>query len=220
MKALELKHFIRDTAGVRESMDQLAVQVTRKLDKASVLLVTGRRSGEGASFVAAQLARSLAELGREVVLVDADLRASRMDAAYRRGLNGEELPGLRSFLLRRSAWDECLYHTDVPRADVLPADGRSRHPLPLLTAPAFSELIFSLSGIYEYVIVDAPPVLESAETLALAPRADAALLVVGAGMGDAREIADAKEALEDADCPVLGVVLNRAETEKNNKKGR
>ena len=83
MKALELKHFIRDTAGVRESTDQLAVQVTRKLDKASVLLVTGRRSGEGASFVAAQLVRSLAAFSPEE-RAEIDSHAVALSEIFRR----------------------------------------------------------------------------------------------------------------------------------------
>ena len=77
MKAMELKRFACGPDAVRRSADRLAVQVTQSLDGNSVLLLTARRSGEGATFVAAQLTRALAELGRTVLLIDADLRSSR-----------------------------------------------------------------------------------------------------------------------------------------------
>ena len=206
MNALELLRFTRNTPEVRQSVEALAVRLTHSLDEASVILVTARCAGEGATFLSVHLARALAGMGRETVLVDADLRASRLDAYYRR--SQEKPPGLRNWMRGRAGLERILYHTDVPGLDILPAGGHAREPLPLFGRPAFPRLVRRLTGLYDYVLIDAPPLETAAETAVMAPVADAALLAVGAGMGRGEGIAAAAEVLASAGCPVLGAVLN------------
>jgi capsular exopolysaccharide synthesis family protein len=170
-----------------------------------VVTVTSPGPGDGKSVVAANLAISLAQSGKRVMLVDCDLRTPRVQELFKIGRLGDSLKSIMaSEVDLRMAVRSC----EVANLFLLPAGRGPMDPTDLLTRPKFCELLAELKMQYEYVIVDAPPTLAEAELAVLAQCADGAVLVVRAG-ADCRSRSDrAQGDLIGAGTRVLGAVVN------------
>ena len=206
MKSLELKRFLRRSAAGRSACDMLAVKVNQS-GVGSVML-TSRERSEGVTDVALGLACSLAEARHRVLLVDCGLARSRLTASYQKRTSEAQLLGLGQYLQEKCGREEIVYRTDVPNLWLVPAGIRVRQALPLFTSARFADMLRAFCQEYDFVLIDAPPVLVSAEALAIAATAEAALLVVRAGQGSRSGLAEAVSTLRRSDCRVLGAVLN------------
>ena len=204
---LEILRFAQRSARSAERINLLATELECRAEALGTLLITARSAGEGATHIAVNLLRTFAELHRRVMLVDADLRASRLAEAPERGA-AETPPGLLQALSGECAPDEIVYPTDLENAWFVPAGGRTRQPLPLLREDRTGELLRELKNRFDLVLIDAPPAGEYADALELARHADGALLVVGEGVGRRRDIAEVAAAIERRGCPVIGAALN------------
>src|SRR5882724_2336626 len=176
-------------------------------DKANVILVTSARPGEGKSFVAYNLAMSIAsERNLQVVLIDADLRSSLMS----RLLDVPPGPGLIELLSSPDTdTSEVMLQTDFPNLCLLPAGGWANQSTELLASPRMVEIVRELAaGGDRIVILDAAPVLASSEPAVLAHNAGQIVLVVEAertGRGAVEEAIGHLGA-----CRNINLVLNKA----------
>ncbi|MBC7643677.1 MAG: polysaccharide biosynthesis tyrosine autokinase [Thermoleophilia bacterium] len=160
------------------------ILVDRVGDGAHVVLVTSARSGEGKSTVAANLASALAQGGRRVILVDADMRKPTQDKVFP-VLVGR--PGLSQVLTGVTQVESALTLVQSNLAAV--ASGpRQSNASTLLASIGFKNLIDRLQNICEVVVIDAPPVLAVADALAMAPCAHQALICARVGQSDAEEL--------------------------------
>ena len=144
------------------------------------LIVTSAVPDEGKTFVACCLAAMLAkEQGRKVLLIDGDLRTGSAGHALRLD-NGVRRPGLSNVLSGEVDVENCL----IPCLDLnlwfLPAGSAVDNPVELLSSPRLQQMMRDLTVLFDWVIVDSPPVLPIADTSVLAPVCDAALIVVRA----------------------------------------
>jgi capsular exopolysaccharide synthesis family protein len=171
-------------------------------------MITSRYASEGKSYVSMNLMRTLSQLGRTVVLVDADLRASGIQNEYRLRYSNQEHHGLSEYLSGHCTLDEVLYQTDIPGAAMIPAGHEAPNPLQLLDTKMMSDLIDMLSKQYDVVLVDTPPVGVLIDAVALAKFCDGTLLVVGYQKGRRQEIGDAVANIKQTGCKMLGAVLN------------
>src|SRR5213593_1577224 len=167
------------------------------------LLVTSARLREGKTCVASNLALALAGAGRRVVLVDCDFRRPRLHRVFRQ----EGTHGATSFLTGAADLPSLLCETDHG-IDVLPAGPLPDEPAALIDSTAMASLLDELSRRYDYVVLDAPPVLGQADTPLLARLAGGVLLVVRAGESSGETVAAAFGRLRTLRARVLGVVLN------------
>lgn len=172
------------------------------------IMVTSRYSGEGKSYVTMNLLRSLSAMGRQVVVVDTDLRASGIQAAY--GLQYANSPhnGLSEYLAGHCNADEVLYQTNIPGAWLIPAGHAVPNPIQLLDTEKMRQLIEALSERFDTVLLDTPPVGLLVDAVAMAKFCDGAIMVVGYHQGKMADIDDAVRKLSQIGCPVLGAVLN------------
>ena len=160
------------------------ILVDRIGEGAHVVLVTSARSGEGKSTVAANLASALAQGGRRVILVDADMRKPTQDKVFP-VLVGR--PGLSQVLTGVTQVESALTLVQSNLAAV--ASGpRQSNASTLLASVGFKNLIDRLQNICEVVVIDAPPVLAVADALAMAPCAHQALICARVGQSDADEL--------------------------------
>lgn len=172
------------------------------------IMITSRFSSEGKSYVTMNLMRALAGMGRRVVVVDTDLRASGIQTSYGiRYVNGQR-NGLSEYLAGHCEAEEMIYRTDIPNAWLIPAGHDAPNPLQLLDTDKMKQLIDSLAEQYDVVLLDTPPIGVLVDAVAMAKFCDGAVLVVGYHQGKVSEISEAVNSIRQTGCPVLGAVLN------------
>jgi non-specific protein-tyrosine kinase len=170
------------------------------------LLVTSSVPGEGKTSVAAHLGAAMARDGHKVLLVDADLRRSRLHRTF----GVVNLTGLTSLLLNDAELQECIVKTEIPNLFLLPGGSAPPNPLELLGSQRMAQLIEEFQTFAEIVLFDAPPVLACADAMVLSSRTDGTVLVIDSRSTRREAAARALELLRNAEARVLGGVLNRA----------
>jgi capsular exopolysaccharide synthesis family protein len=170
-----------------------------------VIQITSANPGDGKTTLAANLAISIADAGKKVLLLDADFRRPRQHALFGFPLDAV---GLHSVLLGKAEIPDAVQKTAIANLWVMVAGGRPNNPADLLMSLRLKELLDSQRDQYDFVIIDTPPVLAVTDACVIAPRADAVLLVIRLGK-DARPGAiHAVEMLTELGARILGVVVN------------
>lgn len=185
------------------------------------VVVTSPMSSEGKTTTLSNLAVTIAQSGRRVVVVDCDLRRPRIHDFF-------EVPnttGFTSVLLGEVNVGDALRTVPLEMGQpagfagvgslrVLPSGPRPPNPSELLSAPRVAEVLASLKGHADIVLIDTPPMLPVTDAVVLSQRVDGVLLVATARITGRREVRRASELLRQAEAPVLGVVLNGAATDQ------
>jgi capsular exopolysaccharide synthesis family protein len=196
-----------------EAFRSLRTEVLQSADGRSseAILVTSAVQGEGKTFVATNLAAALAQLGRKVLLVDADMRRSKIHKDF--GLDGKL--GLSSLLADGSPPNGAAVETGVPNLTVLVAGDTPQNPAELLSSPAFADLLEWAKREFTYTVIDSPPLLAVTDARLLARLTDRVLLVARAGVTQGGALARAQRILRDSGTQVVGAVLNDVRSAKN-----
>lgn len=168
------------------------------------LMVTSPAASEGKTTVTSNLAAVFAQQGLRVVIVDADLRRAKVHSVF--GL--PRTPGLSETLLSELPVDEAVRPSGVENLDVLAAGRLVPHVSELLGGAAMGRLLRELSGRYDLVIVDTPPVMAAADAEILAAQCDALLMVARAGQTDRQSARHAADQLRAVGARIVGAVLN------------
>jgi capsular exopolysaccharide synthesis family protein len=170
------------------------------------VLVTSSVAAEGKTFVAANLAQSIVrQPDRKVLLIDADLRASRLHQA----LGAPGTPGLTDYL-RGEADEFAVIQNDMGgNLCFIPGGNEVSNPSELLLSERMTKLLDLVTPVFDWVILDSPPALPVHDASMLADLCDGVLFVVRAGGVDF-ELAE-KASAEFQEKNLLGVVLNRVE---------
>jgi capsular exopolysaccharide synthesis family protein len=169
-----------------------------------VVVVTSAMPGEGKSTVSSNLATTLAQRGRRVLLVDADLRCSSFQSP----------PGINFSLGSMNASGSFETPSrfqplpSLPNLEVILAGARPPDPAGILDSARMHELMQAWSLEYDHVIVDTPPVLPFADALLLAARADAVILVTRSGVSRTKALLRARDVLARSGANIMGFVLN------------
>jgi capsular exopolysaccharide synthesis family protein len=189
-----------------EAMRQLRtnLQFVNVDSPARAIAVTSAVPGEGKTTTACNLAIVLAEAGKRVVVVDADLRRPRV-AEY---LNVEGAVGLTNVLAGQATVDDALQQWGSSGVFVLPAGSIPPNPSELLGSRNMEALLASLRVGFDIVIVDTPPLLPVTDGAVAATVVDGTVMVFRCGRTSTAQVRAAAEALAAVDAPVLGCVLN------------
>jgi succinoglycan biosynthesis transport protein ExoP len=172
-------------------------------DSVKTLVITSAIPGEGKSTVSCNLATALAQRGKKVLLVEADLRNN--DDQHPLGA----CPTL-SEMCRPGGPDHPRYRpiSSLPKLSVVPAGVQPMDPTELLDSSRMQELLRIWSAEYDHIIIDTPPVLPFADALVLAARADGVILVARSGMVRADALLRARQVLLRSGANIRGLVLN------------
>ena len=177
------------------------ISATRPLRR---VLLTSSVPQEGKTFVAANLAQSIIrQADRRVLLIDADLRASRLNLT----LGTKNEPGLSDYLLGEAAITKVLQVGEERNLCFIPGGKLVSNPSELLHSQKMKSLLERMGQMFDWVIVDSPPAIAVHDASILADMCDGVLFVVRAGATDFE--AAQKAAAEFSDSKLLGVILNR-----------
>ncbi|NLI20036.1 MAG: CpsD/CapB family tyrosine-protein kinase [Clostridiales bacterium] len=208
MKSLTFMKFTALDYSCTEAVNTLCTNLTFMGSKYKRIMVTSVNESEGKSFLSLQIMRTLSELGKYVVLVDADLRRSVIDINYRVRYADNNKLGITHFLAGKCEIDDVFYATDFKRAFFVPVGYAVSNSLALLNSPRFQNLLDQLAQQVDYVLVDSPPVGMIVDASEIAKSCDGALLTVGYNRVRRRDLMEARQQIERSGCTVLGAVLN------------
>src|SRR5207302_8949389 len=160
---------------------------------------------EGRSFIAANLAVVFAQLGARTALIDADLRQPCQHRLF--GLDNRA--GLSAVLSGRAAAFEALQRVaPLSNLSVLPAGALPPSPQDLLARPVFAQLLHQLAAHVDLILLDCPPVAQTADAQTIAVRAGAALIVVRKDSSRLWRVQGVSNSVTQAKCTIVGAVLN------------
>src|SRR5882762_4677020 len=187
-----------------------SVLLSRGGRSASSILVTSAQPKEGKTTIAANLAISLAQLGRRVLLIDADMRRSTLQKYFpQRGSQ------LSSYLAGEGNWRGMTYHTAIRGLYVLLCGPLPVNPAELLSSDRMRALLQEATTEYTFVILDSPPLLNVTDARILASAVDTTILVVKGGDTPRQVVQYAESQARAAGANLMGVVLNNLNFHSN-----
>ena len=176
-----------------------------------VIALTSCMPNEGKTTIAIELAKSLAEIGKKVLVIDADLRKSVIVRKYTKE---QGVVGLSQYLSQQVTEEDILYHTQYDGLDMIFAGQYPPNPVELLGSVAFKEYIKSCKEKYDYVLIDTPPLGMVIDSAVVASACDSAIMIVNAGKIHRAQAIEVRDQLLRSGVRILGVVLNHADINK------
>ncbi len=205
-QSIELLPFTKPRLAVSEAYRSLRTALLlSSADGLKTVVITSAVPGEGKTATAANLAVVLAQLGRDVLVVDADLRKPRLHEVF--GVSNRY--GLVNCLTGNAEFEQVLLRTSVPNLYVTPAGPIPPNPAELLSSARMREYVAAVSQRFDYVIFDSPPALPVTDATLLGAMTDGVVLCVGAGQVLREDARSCRERLQLSGVRVLGVALNR-----------
>ena len=209
MKKLIIGQFPPVSYPVAEAINTLCTNLSFSGENVRKIMMTSCHASEGKTFLSMNIMRTMARFGKRVVLVDADMRRSMIDARYALEYPAvSEKRGLAHYLAGKADLDKVIYSTDIEGAYMIPVGREVSNPLPLLNSQRLDMLLNKLAQRADYVLVDAPPVGTVIDGAQIAKSCDGTLLVVSYNTVRRKELMDVQLQLEQTGCPILGTVLN------------
>lgn len=199
------------TYATREEFKTLRTNIQFCGDDKQVILFTSSLPGEGKTSNAIGLAAAFAEMNKNVLLIDADMRKSMM--ASRLQVTGAD-KGLSHFLSGQCAVADAVHPTSLSRLHLMFAGPLVPNPTELLSGNRFASMLESFRKVYDYIIIDAPPLGLVVDAAIIAKQSDGAILVVESEKTKYRLAQEVKGKLEATGCPILGAVLSKVDRKK------
>ncbi|MDQ0243776.1 capsular exopolysaccharide synthesis family protein [Bacillus fengqiuensis] len=174
------------------------------------VMVTSSSPGEGKSTTVANLAVVFAQQGKNVLLVDADMRKPTVHYTFRL----ENHIGLTNVLTKQAALSSAIHETSIENLSVLTSGPIPPNPAELLASAGMKEMMEEMYKEYDIVLFDTPPVLAVTDGQILANLCHGSILVIRSGETVIEAAQKSKELLMNAQGKLLGVVLNQKKQEK------
>lgn len=215
MQSVSLGSVKEHSYTMKESLRALKTNLQFCGDDVKSILITSAIPNEGKSTVTMDLARSLTESGKSVLVVDTDMRKSVLIGRLRAKVRGSELFGLSHYLSGQKKLEDILYATDIKRLFMVFAGPSVPNPTEILEKRYFEDLMEFARDHFDYVILDCAPIGAAIDAAVVAKHCDGALLVISQGGASCRMISNVKKQLETSGVRVLGAVLNKVEMRKS-----
>ncbi|MEO0281721.1 MAG: polysaccharide biosynthesis tyrosine autokinase [candidate division WOR-3 bacterium] len=174
-----------------------------------VYVFTSSIPGEGKSTTISNLGITMANLGKKVVIIDADMRKPVIHKIF----NVKNGIGLAHYINGKATYEEIKRKTEVENLTVITYGTRPINPSELLESSKTKELLEIAKNEYDYVLIDAPPVNVVTDPIILANYADKLLWVVSPGKVKRKDLRHARKLLVPVKRKILGVILNSSKTE-------
>ncbi len=182
-----------------------------------VVALTSCNENEGKTTVTLSLAKSLSELGKRVLVVDADMRKSVMAGRH---ATVRTPSGLSEVLTGQKKLGQCIYETQHPGMHIMFAGKYPPNPVELLNGRFFAALIEEIRKYYDYILVDTPPLGAVIDAAVIAQNCDGTILVIGNSNVRAGQALEVVNQLKKGGSKVLGVVRNNTKKSGNKYYGK
>ncbi len=192
---------------IAEAYRQTSAAICRAMDRtgSQTLVLLSGLPGAGSTTIATNLAAAASAAGKRVLLVDANFRRPRLLEAL--GLSNDR-PGLGDLLAGAATLESVIVHDDSS-VDILPAGTPANRIFEQLSNSRFDNLIGELRATYDLIVFDAPPAVVAGDSIVLANKVDAAVLVVRANQEQRGLVSRLIHQITDARSELIGLVLNR-----------
>ena len=198
---------------VEEAINQLRVNLGFCGDQIKTIMVTSSLPNEGKSFIAVYLWKMLAGLGSSTLLIDCDLRKSEMRAKY--GISStEKITGIAHYLAGKVELQDAIYSTNIPNGFFLPLSRPIANPAILLENERFSSMTKQCREIFDFILIDTPPLGRVADALKIATHVDGTVMVVRSGQTPRKVVEDAMGQLQRNSSAGPGAESSRGQTER------
>ncbi|SBT08624.1 Capsular exopolysaccharide family [Candidatus Accumulibacter aalborgensis] len=174
------------------------------------LLITGSSPGLGKSFISKNLGAVLAQAGKRIVIVDADLRRGHINKEFGVG----RVTGISEYIAGQATLTDIVKPTQIPNLSIVTTGQIPPNPSELLMHQRFETLLAELGQLFDTIIVDAPPVLAVSDAAIIGRLVGATLIVARAGKHPIQELEQAVKRLNQAGVQVKGFVFNDLNTER------
>lgn len=215
METITLNNLKENSYTMKESLRALKTNLQFCGDDIKTILVTSSVPDEGKSTVTMELARSLTESGKTVLVIDTDMRKSVLVGRLRAKALKGEVYGLSHYLSGQKKMDEIIYTTNQKGLFMVFAGPSVPNPTEILDKKYFSVLMEFARDHFDYVLVDCAPIAAAIDAAVVAKYCDGAMLVISQGMASSRLVANVKKQLEASGIRILGAVLNKVKMGKN-----
>lgn len=191
-----------------EGLNQLKTKLAFCGKDIKVITITSSVQNEGKSSVAFDLSKTMAEGGKKILMVDADLRKSVLAAKYH--IQGID-KGLSHYLTGQAEIEDIIYETETEGFYLSVAGPLSPDPTSLLDSDQFQKFIDKVREDYDYVIIDAPPLGVVIDAAIIGKYCDGAVLVIEQGVIKRKVVQDVIKQLKRGKVRILGAVLNKVD---------
>ncbi|MCL2426043.1 MAG: CpsD/CapB family tyrosine-protein kinase [Oscillospiraceae bacterium] len=174
-----------------------------------VIAITSSTPGDGKSTVSFRLAQVFAEADNSVLLLDADMRKSELRSKME---SKKDYTGLSHILVGKAKLSEVVYSTNVKNLFLLPTGVFPTNPAELLSTSIFDELISTIRGKFDYIIIDTPPIGSVIDAALVANKADGSIIVISSDKNPRTIEKKAIEQMNKANPNIIGVVLKDVNT--------
>lgn len=171
----------------------------------NVVMFTGPVAALGKSFISINFGAVLAQSGKRVIVLDADLRRGRLH----RYIGAKQKPGLSDYIAGSADLMAVVHTTAIPGLDFVPCGTRPPNPAEILMNERFEGLLKMLSKSYDYVLLDTPPVLPVTDAAIVGRLAGTTLVVLKAAEHPMRAIEETVKRLRQAGVQVRGMIFNQ-----------
>lgn len=176
-----------------------------------IISLTSCVPNEGKSMVSFNLAISMAETGKKVLFIDADLRKSVLIGRYK--IN-KAIKGLTQYLSGVEQLEDVRYGTNVKNMDLILSGPVPPNPAELLNNEKFTELLETARKEYDYVIIDTPPIGQVIDPAIVAQQTDGVIFLISQANISYKYAQKQIEQMRKSGCRILGAVLNKVDPEE------
>lgn len=208
MQVIEIKKADKLDYKESEAYKTLRTNVQFSGEDMKVIALTSCTPNEGKTSVSFNMARSLSEIDKKVLYVDADMRKSVVVGRYR--LVHADY-GLSHYLSGQKRFEEVLSETNVPNLNLIIAGPVPPNPAELLEGTRFSEMIRKARERFDYIIIDTPPLGSVIDSVIVAKQCDGIAMVISSDEISYKFAQRVKSQLEVAGCRIIGVILNKVD---------
>ena len=212
MEKIELTA-MKDPTGLQyDAYQAICMKLQAKAKQAEnpvrVIVVTSTTAEEGQEAVAANLAAVMAKTGVKTLLLDCDFRTPVLHEVF-------QLPnrGLTDCFSAGADYHEFVQTIAGTELDIVTGGAAVTNAGELLSGRQMQDLFQAVRGEYDYIFVNTPPVLTSADAISVSGKADGVILVIASGKNEAKLINKAKVTLEQTGASLLGCILNNTTEE-------
>lgn len=175
------------------------------------IIVTSEKPAAGKSIVSANIAITYAQAGYKTLIIDGDMRKPTQHYHF----ETTNYDGLSNLIIGKSDFDKAIRSTRINNLDLLTSGPIPPNPSELIASSNFTSILDKLFSIYDFILIDTPPVISVTDAQVYLRNVDDCVLVIDTEHNNKNEIKKAKRLIEQADGHLLGAILNKTPKEKS-----